>query len=203
MKQLALLRNERSAYGGELLKTRKGRARPRPLSTRETMHLVLRSSKAQGPWSFRQPRNAKAVKALTAKFAAKYGVKILHAANVGNHLHFHVKLTNRRTYAPFIRALTAAVAMAVTGANRWNGSMEAAIKARGAPMQGPSATTSKPPASARFWDYRPFTRVIQGLRARLTLRDYLFINQLEGQGRHRDEARVLVGLDRAAAFGSG
>jgi hypothetical protein len=175
VKQLTILKNQPSAYGGELLKTRKGRARPRPLSTRETMHLVLRSSKARGDWSFRQPKNARAVKTLTTKFAARYGVKIIHAANVGNHLHFHVKLTNRRTYAPFIRALTAAIAMAVTGASRWR----------------PLKKTVK----GRFWDYRPYSRVVQGYRAPLTLRDYIFINQLEGQGRGRDEARLLVGLD--------
>jgi REP element-mobilizing transposase RayT len=175
VKQLTLLKRQKSAYGGELMTTRKGRAAPRPLSTKDTMHLVLRSSKARGPWSFRQQKNAQKIRALTAKFAAKYGVKVLHAANVGNHLHFHVKLGNRHTYTPFIRALTAAIAMAVTGASRW------------APL--------KKSAKDRFWDYRPFTRIVQSYRALLNLRDYLFINQLEGQNRGRAEARVLVGLD--------
>src|SRR5690606_31619703 len=63
-RQLELLRRNPDAYGGELLKTRRGRARPRPLSTRCTMHLVLRSSKAVGAWSFLRPENAQKIEAI-------------------------------------------------------------------------------------------------------------------------------------------
>jgi hypothetical protein len=44
--QTVILDRQKSAYGGELRNTRKGRAAARPLATRQTMHLVLRSSKA-------------------------------------------------------------------------------------------------------------------------------------------------------------
>src|SRR5690606_30259428 len=44
-KQLRLLKRQESDYGGELLKKREGRAHGRPLSTTNTMHLVLRSSR--------------------------------------------------------------------------------------------------------------------------------------------------------------
>jgi REP element-mobilizing transposase RayT len=166
--QLSFLKSDPSDYGGELLKTRKGRRRGRPLDTRSTMHLVLRSSRAKGEWSFRRPQNMRAVREITTRFSKRYGIRIISAANVGNHLHFHIKLGNRYTYAPFIRAITAAIAMRITGASRWNR------------MEG------------RFWDYRPFTRVVRGLRAFLTLRDYIRINQLEGRGYARDYARWLI-----------
>ena len=172
MKQLSLLKNENSAYGGVLLKTRKGRAKPRPLSTRETLHLVLRSTKAKGDWSFAKAQNRKKIDGLLRKFAKKYGVKVLSYANVGNHLHFHVKLSNRYLYAPFIRALTGAIAMAVTGTSRWK--------------------RLKREAKDRFWDYRPFTRVVKSFRAFLNLRDYIRINQLEGRGYSRTQARFFV-----------
>jgi hypothetical protein len=42
-------------YGGELLKTRKGRSMGRPLDKKNSMHLVLRSSKAKNEWSFKTP----------------------------------------------------------------------------------------------------------------------------------------------------
>src|SRR4051812_38036681 len=102
MKQLQLLEKLESPYGGELLKTRKGRSRPRPLDTRNSMHLVLRSSQARGDWSFKRPRNAARIRELTQKFAQRHGIKVLSMANVGNHLHFHIRLTNRFTYRPFI-----------------------------------------------------------------------------------------------------
>lgn len=171
MKQLKLLRGQSSAYGGELLKTRKGRSRGRPLSTRTSMHLVLRSSKATGEWSFRRANNRRKVEHFVEKFGRRFAVHILSFANVGNHLHLQIQLTSRQTYRPFIRALTAAIAMAVTGRNRWTFSQLGSVK---------------------FWDYRPYTRVVVGYRALLTLRDYLRINQWEGFGYHRQDAEFFV-----------
>ncbi len=136
------------------------------------MHLVLRSSKAKGDWSFRRPANKLKIRQIVTKFSEKYGIKILSLANVGNHLHFHIKLSNRYTYKCFIRAITAAIAMAVSGTSRWN------------PLK-------KEPKD-RFWDYRPFTRVIIGFRAFLNLRDYIEINELEGFGFQRPQAKFFL-----------
>ncbi len=95
VKQLNLLAKQPMSYGGELLKTRKGRAHGRPLDTKHTMHLVLRSSQAKSGWSFREPKNRQAINEIVGSFSKKYGVKILSLANVGNHLHFHIKLATR------------------------------------------------------------------------------------------------------------
>jgi REP element-mobilizing transposase RayT len=170
VKQLKLLKNEPLAYGGALLKTRAGRAHGRPLSTRETMHLVLRSTKATGALSFRC--HSGRIEATLKKFSRRYGVKILSLANVGNHLHLQIKLSNRQLYKPFIRAVTAAIAMAVTGASRWK------------KMDG------------KFWDYRPFTRVVKSWRGYLTLKDYIHINRLEGAGVNRPTARFILARAR-------
>lgn len=152
-----------------------GGPRGRPIDSRNTMHLVLRSTKAKGAWSFWTKENRAKVHAVTAKFSKKYGVRILSMANVGNHLHFHVKLSSRHTYVRFIRAITSAIAMAVTGVSRWN------------------------PSESRFWDYRPFTRVVMGRRGFLNLRDYIQINRLEGFGLRKSEARYF--WDRLKAAG--
>lgn len=178
MKQIKLLKDEPKAYGGELLKTRKGRSGPRPIDTRNTIHLVLRSSKAVREWSFRLPRNEKKISEIIYKFSRKYGVKIISLANVGNHLHFQIKLSNRATYKPFIRAITSAIAMAISGMNRWTRA-KMSSKTQGTKL--------------KFWDYRPFTRVIQSFRAFLNLRDYIQINELEGFGLKRAEARFIFG----------
>jgi hypothetical protein len=182
MKQTNLLKKESKAYGGELLKTRKGRASPRPLDTRNTMHLVLRSAKARGEWSFKKPKNEAMIRQITNRFSQKFGVKILSLANVGNHLHFQIKLSNRFTYRPFIRALTASIAMAVTGASRWS------------PLKEKFIENGEVPSDKKlsFWDYRPFTRVVQGFKAFLNLRDYIEVNQLEGLGCRRVEARYIL-----------
>lgn len=182
-KQLALLKGEKSAYGGDLLKTRAGRKRGRPISTRETMHLVLRSTQAKGEWSFKRAKNEAAINRIVEKFSVIYGVRVLSLANVGNHLHMQVKFANRFAYAPFIRAITGAIAMAITGRSRWT--REGSHERR------------------KFWDYRPFTRVVQSLRAFLKLKDYIRINELEGFGYRRDDAQFMLKVERRYAVESG
>lgn len=174
-KQLSLLPKMTSAYGGDLLKTRKGRAMGRPLSTKESMHLVLRSTMAKGQLSFRRPNHAKKIATLISRFGARHGVKIHSVANVGNHLHLQIQLGSRQSYKPFIRGLTAAIAMAVTGINRW---------------------TQAKTETFKFWDRRPFTRIIVGRRSYFGLKEYIQVNHLEGEGFRRHEARWIISLDR-------
>lgn len=168
MKTKNLFKQRPTDYGGSLLKTRAGRKGGRPLAMRLTMHLVLRSTKATGDWSFKKRSNEVKILAIINKFSARYGVRILSLANVGNHLHFQIKLGNRFTYNSFIRAVTSAIAMAVTGTNRWN------------------------PLKIKFWDRRPFTRIVKGYRAFLTLKDYIRVNIFEGMGYSREHARWIV-----------
>lgn len=171
-KQLNLFKKQDLAYGGILLNTRKGRAHGRPLSTKNTMHLTLRSSQARGEKSFLKKGTAGKIQSILKKFSAKYGIKLISVANVGNHLHIHLKLSNRRTFAPFIRAITSAIAMAATGTSRWRTKAEKGIK--------------------KFWDYRPFTKVVESHQYFLNMKDYLQINEFEGQGFYRRYAKALV-----------
>jgi REP element-mobilizing transposase RayT len=172
MRQMSSLKKLSSAYGGELSKTRKGRAGPRPLSVKHTMHLVLRSSKAVGSWSFRKARNEAAIKNIFQRFGQKYGVRILRLANVGNHLHLQIQLGSRHTFRAFIRATTSAITSAVTRCN--------------------AHRALKKTHADRFFDYRPFTRFVVGRRDFLGIKDYIEINQLEGFGADRAEAVYII-----------
>jgi REP element-mobilizing transposase RayT len=154
------------AYGGMLRKRRAGRVCARPLTTWGSIHMVLRSTQAVGKWDFRLHRRE--ILEITRKFARKYGVKIKSLANVGNHIHLHLRLTKEAHYKPFIRALTAAIAMAVTKASR--------VK----------------PLRKEFWDYRPFTRLVHGLSDYLNVYHYVAGNKLEGRGYGRKKAKELV-----------
>lgn len=173
--QTGLFKKNSLSYGGTLLTKRKNRTYARPISTQQSMHLVLRSSKAVDEMSFKTSRHQRKIKEIINKFSTKYGIQILSLANVGNHLHFHVKITKRQGYIRFIRAITSAIAMAITGRNRWNQLSE----------------------KKKFWDYRPFTRIIMGFRDLLGLQDYIQINQLEGLGLKRIEARRMIAQKRA------
>lgn len=170
VKQLHLIKSQKSDYGGSLRNLRKGRGM-RPISTRSTMHFVLRSTRAKGKWRFQATRSV--WRPLLKRFAKKYGVTILSHADPGNHLHLHLKFSNRSTYKPFIRALTSSIAMAITGASRWK------------------------KVDFKFWDLRPFSRIVIGRRAFHFLVDYIHLNRLEASGHSREVARVGVRNFRA------
>ena len=174
-KQLTLLKRAKSEYGGDLQKRRSGRDHARPLSTKETMHLVLRSTHAKGVWSFRSAKNQTNIRRIIKKFATKNHVRVLSFANVGNHLHLQIRLAKRLTYNAFIRSVTGAIALAIMGARR----------------------------SVKFWDRRPFTRIVTSFRAFQNLKNYVRINQLEGDGFSRTEARTMLELERGVADRSG
>lgn len=178
--QIDLFPKRSKSYGGILLKKSKNRTYARPISTSQTMHLVLRSSKAVEDMSFKAPQNRQAIEKIISRFSAKYGIRIISLANVGTHLHFHVKIAKRRGYLCFIRAITAAIAMHVSGKNRWT------------IMKTAKATSKDMIRRDKFWDYRPFTRIVDGFRAFLNLRDYIQINQLEGLGVPRQQARFML-----------
>ncbi len=196
--QLRLLKSEKSAYSGELLKTRAGRSRARPLAVKETMHLVLRSTQAKGEWSFKRPKNEATINRIVEKFANKNGVRVVSLANVGNHLHMQIQLGNRYRYRAFIRAITGAIAMAITGRSRWSGGTQQDSKGSrqesgGSKRRGGITGDER---RKKFWDYRPFTRIVQSLRAVLNLQDYVRVNQLEGAGYACSDARFMLTVER-------
>ena len=144
-------------FGGALLKKSNAKTK-RPLSTKHAIHVVLRSSKAKGEWSLRSLKNQKTVEKLTRNLAKKYSIKIYEYANVGNHLHLLIKLNNRFTFNPFIRALSGSIALKVTGSNKLKALKE------------------------KFWDYRPWTRVVEWKKAYSIAKDYVIQNHLEVMG---------------------
>jgi hypothetical protein len=49
--------------------------------------------------------------------------------------------------------------------------------------------------SRKFWDYRPFSRIAATFSEYLNLKDYVRLNQLEGDGYGRETARDIVFAD--------
>lgn len=142
------------------------------------MHLVLRSTRANGEWSFLRPRHNKNVRKIVAKFSAKYGVRILSFANAGNHLHLQIKLANRFGYMSFIRAITGAIAMTITGRSR-----------------GSSKVRQIENRKTKFWDARPFTRIAKSFAEYVNLKNYVRLNEIESWGYSRREAREMLDVE--------
>ena len=166
---------QKYAFGGSLLKKAKNR-HARPVSTKEPMHFILKSSKAVGRNSFGHSRNLRQVNALVENRCAKYGVKLITYSNNFNHLHMLLKFPSRAIYLRFVRSLTSALAVMITGAKK---------NAR---------------AYEKFFDERPFTRIVRGMKAYKTAWDYIRLNQLEAAGAipyQKTRLKNLSELERA------
>lgn len=175
-KQLSMLPKVRRDYGGDLRKNAKNRG-ARPLASRQTIHLVMRSTKAKEALSF--TRHRALIRHLVEAQANNASVKVISWANVGNHLHLHIQLPRafRSSYKTFIRGLTGAIALKFSGANKNNKVVRE--------------------SKDRFWDQRPFTRVLSSWREYANLRHYVLANQFEGLGFDREEARIRAYVKEA------
>lgn len=139
----------KTVFGGSLLK---GHAKSkRPLDSKKPLHLVLSSGH---PMSLRSPKAFGGVNLIMKKAAEKYGFPIYAFANVGDHLHVLLRVTNRHLWAAFIREVTGRIASHIQGLAK---------------------------RKERVWLQKPFTRVVQSWRQDFkNVKDYIFLNELEG-----------------------
>jgi len=143
-------------FGGSL---NKGNPRDsRPISTKRPMHLVMRSTLARGEKSFLRPARAKHIKNLVQRLAQGNGVKVYRFANSGNHLHMIVLPKSRDGFNAFIRAISGLIARITLGVERGRA------------------------LGLKFWDARPFTRILEWGKDYTHACRYLLQNTLEALG---------------------
>ena len=153
--QLSFLPNARLDHGGE---TNIGkRKQARPFDPKRAIHLVLRSSRARGEWSFLSPSHSRKTERLIQFLADKNDIRIYRFANVGNHLHLLLRAKVRRSFQTFLRNLAGAIASLVTGAKKSN------------PI-------------GKFWDHLAYTRIVSWGREFKGLQAYLVKNLFEAAG---------------------
>ncbi len=162
------IKAEKKHFGGSLLKNSHAKEK-RPITVKTPMHLVLRSDIAKGSRSLLNFERR--VQKIIYRQGRKFGVKVYRLSNVGNHLHLIILPRTRRAFQGFIRAISGLVARAVLRAERG--------QSRG----------------LKFWDQRPFTRVISWGRDYAKACEYLLQNTLEALGflpyRPRAKSKVL------------
>lgn len=92
------LKKPKLSFGGDLLKGNNAKSK-RPLDSKLPIHLVLECHKSV----LRLPKVFGKVNREAARVCKKRGVTVYKYANVGNHLHFVLKIPGRRRWAAFIR----------------------------------------------------------------------------------------------------
>ena len=159
------MKNSKSprTFGGENLIGK--RKMKRPLSTREPIHLILRthSEFARELFSPLYKKSMKTVK-LTAN---QFQIKIYELAFNFTHVHLVIKLKNKSDYVKFIRALTARLA---------------ALARR----------TLQKKALCVF-QHRPYTRIVSWGRDWRRLIEYVLNNQVESGVLNQKEAFESLG----------
>jgi REP element-mobilizing transposase RayT len=147
-------------HGGSV---RKGRRKiRRPFDPKRSMHLVMRSARAKGAWSFLHRRNKARIHTLLVDLCDRYQVKLYRYENVGNHLHLIVRFPSRRELKAFLRVFAQGVMFLVTGARKGD-------------------------PKGRFFDQIAYTRVVNWGREFKVLKNYLWKNALEALGFRPDE----------------
>ena len=177
-------------FGGALLEGK--RKHSRPLSAKDSLHFVLRSRWATGKDSFLVPRNRKVIENIITHFSQKFGVKIYERALNSNHIHLLLRITNRPLYRAFIKAVSGKIASQVMGQqsfqlfckSRQPRSFETAKMS----MAGDGVKTTEENSteiskkSQGFWEFRPFSRIVNWGRDFKTCVQYLKQNVLEAMG---------------------
>lgn len=151
-------------FGGKFLKNSNPKI-ARPISTKKAMHVVLRSSIAKNELSFLSYKRRAKIEKTILKQAKLFNIKVYKLAINGNHIHLLIKLYFRDSYSKFIRAVTGLIARITLGIERGKAKLQ-----RGCTRL------------RKFWDYRPFTRIVEWARDFNIAKEYVIQNLLEAAG---------------------
>lgn len=187
--QFNLFKKDLRHHGGGLLYgKRKSR---RPLSTKEAIHIVLRSSWAYGSNSFLLLKNKKDIERILLRVSQTYHVKVYRQAVVSNHLHLIIKISNSKNYKTFVRVLSSRIASHVMKMQSFKLfqkllAKEAHVKPGDPPtyvqIQYQKARQEVQGKGQAFWQFRPFTRILSWGTDFKGSCQYLLKNALEASG---------------------
>jgi REP element-mobilizing transposase RayT len=99
----------RYSHGGSLRQERAGRS-ARPLSTRDSIHLVFKANREVVRGGFRQSRRFALIHHLVQKYKFKFYVKVEQLSIQGDHLHLLIRTTRRSNYQSFFRVVAGQIA---------------------------------------------------------------------------------------------
>jgi len=190
--QFNLFKKDLRYHGGSLLYGR--RKSLRPLSRKDAIHIVLRSSWAYASNSFLLLKNKKDIERILLRTSRKYQIKIYRQAIVSNHLHLIIKISSRKSYQTFIRVMSSQIASHIMKMQSFKVFQKSLFKnAAGAgdpPIRNEinglkryqKAMQEIQGKGQAFWQFRPFTRILHWGKDFKTACDYLLKNTLEARG---------------------
>lgn len=150
-----------TAFGGSLLKNSHAKG-PRPISTKQTMHVVLRVSEKLSKFSFVRNKTSQLLYKVLERQSKLHGVKLYKVAQAHNHIHLILLPRSRRAYLTFIRSVCGLIPRYLLPNSKVEGRGEA--------------------SRVGFWAQRPWSRLISWGQDYLRVKEYLELNLLEAFG---------------------
>jgi REP element-mobilizing transposase RayT len=195
MKQQSLQpkKPRKTEHGGSLLVGRRRKARP--LSTKEPIHLVLRSDFASGRRALTGHRPL--IEKVLRKAQLRFRIKVYEKAIVSNHIHLLVKGDSKQELQNFFRVVAGHIAQEIL--RNFPIQKHEKPKPGGAPS-APSQTAYKTREKEnKFWETRIYSRLVTWGRDFFGTKKYVVRNTLEALGiiayqpRNKSHSRTCQG----------
>ncbi len=161
-----------AAFGGSLLKGSNPKKK-RTFKNTLPLHIVLRSEHAKGKNSLLKWN--KEIDSILELFAQRQGIRIYGAANAGNHLHLVVQAPSRDRLSNFLRAISGRIAQLVLEKAEFDQVKGHRVVNAGSEQKDLDGANIK----MRFWDARPWSRLVTWGREFNSVLRYLGINSTE------------------------
>jgi len=175
----------------------------RPFVKNKVLHVVFKSSKATGDFSFL--KFDRVIRRILSRQAKTLGIKIYQSANAGNHIHLVLKAHSRLALSRFLRAVSGLIVRKVLGKERGRaelGVVDAHKKVHAQRGKQPSNTRIKmiPTQNKNtqsFFDARPYSRIVHWGRDYAALKNYLVKNSLDLVGFSRESSSKMLSAIQA------
>ena len=157
--------DKRRAHGGELSQHKRKVARP--LSTKLSLHLVLRSDHAKGYRSLNN--NSQIVKAVVRKAAGLFRIKVYSQALNHNHIHLSVRGKSREDLQNFFRVVAGHIAQQI-------------LRKYPLPKKAGNAPVDAKKYKRKFWNELLYSRMVTWGREFKIVLNYILKNEFEASG---------------------
>ncbi len=205
----------RFSHGGILRKSKHGRG-ARPLSSKDPLHLVFKANKSRLRFGLRSYQSFRLIHQLIDRYSVKFYIRVEQVSVNHDHIHFLIRTTRRSSYQSFFRVLAGQIAQqfekeGLLKAENMTDTPQSLSKGQKMKESGRVIDTGKVNQAddvgsrgtttttklKKVWMYRPFTRVIKGWKAYLTVQDYIQLNEKEVTGTLAYRKTRLRGLSSA------
>ena len=176
-------------HGGELRRRRAGRGK-RPLSTKDSLHVVFKMNRESHRPGLRHRRSYALSMRVIGRYARRFFIKIIQLSIQGDHIHLLIRAQKTSHYHHFFRVVAGQIAQ---------GLLPRVTDTPGADQKGangPAKTGAKTGVTTKikFWTYRPFSRVVKSWTAEKVVRNYIQLNEREARGDFPYSKKRLSGL---------